>query len=118
MALAQKLNFESNVMLTDIDRYCRSECKFGPELAFKVNNVKIQINKVSSVLASCEKNKNAKGVLQFELNNLETCLRDLKLEISKLHSIHSGECLDALNNISRSVVRLEGCVGSTVSVMW
>lgn len=82
-----------------------------------MNEVKFQVNKVSHMLASCEKDKNAKNILRFELSNLELCLRNLEIEINSIRSRHPqhckvviGQCIDASN-------KLKLCVGSKVGRM-
>lgn len=115
--MAQKLTLESNVILGDIDRYLVTKCKFGTKLPFKVMEVKEQINKVSTVLAQCEKNNKSKELLRFELNKLDLSLRNLEVEIKNMLSKYNGKCRDILDKILHSLVKLRGCVETTVVVM-
>lgn len=114
--LARQLTFESNAIIADIDRCLLGECKFGATLSLRVNELKMQNNKVSTLVAICEKTK--KETLRFELNNLEFCIRNLEVEINNERSKHPDECLNKLTQMLQSTVRLRGCVGTTVGSMW
>lgn len=116
--LARQLTFESSAIITEIDRCLLGECKFGATLSLRVNELKMQNNKVLALVAVCEKNKKATEAVRFELNNFEFCIRNLEVEINNERSKHPDECHNKLTQIQQSLVRLRGCVGTAVGSIW
>lgn len=103
LQLAEKLQYEWNLIQADIDRYLSSECESGKLLSFKVNDVKTQIYKLSTILTTHNKSKNTKETVRLELNNLELYTRNLEVEVNNLRSTVSDECQDKLKNIFDSL---------------
>lgn len=117
--LSHKLTLEANLILNDIDQQMLlAECEFGRTLSPRMNDVKMQINRVSTTMGTCENDEKSKKMLRFQLNDLESSLRNLEMEIKILYPNASGECPAALNRILQHMVRLRGCVTTSVGGMW
>lgn len=117
MEIARRLTLDANAILNDIDQRLLGECELGKTLYVRVNDVKVQINSVSTTLGTCKNNKRSKPILRSQLNNLESSLRNLETEIKILYPNASGECQPVLNQILMYLERLRGCVAAAVGGM-